>query len=77
MSEFDLFFKGTSINKIIAEKKKKYPMLDLEKIKTFFLTWTKHHLSKGGNLKKAIYLTMVTFETACNMAMEQKSGASS
>ena len=79
MSEFDLFFKGVlkKVNKIIAEKHKKYPMLELEKIRIFFLTWTKHHLSQGGNLKKALYLTMVTFETACNLAMEQINGKSS
>ena len=74
MTKYKKYF-GDAIdkfNEIVVSKKEKYPELDVEKIKTFLLTWTKHHLKKKGrNLKQALYFAIVTFETACNLAKDK------
>ena len=78
MKEFDMVFKKIlkEVNGIIDKKKEKYPMLDIDKIKKFLLSWTKHHLSKQKNkcLKTAFYFALVTFETTCNLAQEKSNG---
>lgn len=77
-TSFEKYF-GNSIkvvNELVEKKSKKYPMLELPKIKQFLLTWTKHHLSTDEkiNLKQAFYMALVTFETTCNLAEQRKPG---
>ena len=74
MNEYEKFFKSVfkKFNKIVIKKAAKYPMLDIEKIRRFLLTWTKHHMTKGKNLKESLYLAIITFKTTCNLAIAEK-----
>lgn len=77
--DFEEVFKNIikKANKIVEKKKKKYPMLDLTKIKTFLVTWTLHYLDQQKkkkekkNLKMAFYGAIIVFETSCNLAIEK------
>ena len=75
MSEFNTFFGKVTkkVNRIVDKKKKKYPMLDIEKIRRFLLTWTKHYMEKNEklNLKMALYHAIIVFETSCNLAIDK------
>jgi hypothetical protein len=74
-NEFNEFFKPIlkKVNKLVIKKATKYPMLDIDKIRTFLLSWTKNYYKqqKNKDLKVAFYKALVTFETTCNMAKEK------
>jgi len=73
MNEYKKFFKSVfkDFNEIVIGKATKYPMLDIEKIRRFLLTWTKHYMDKGKNLKESLYSAIIIFETTCNIAAEK------
>jgi hypothetical protein len=76
VDEFNKFFKNVikKVNKIVIKKSTKYPMLDIGKIRTFLLTWTKHFMKKDkDNIINAFYKAIITFETVCNLAKQKLS----